>query len=219
MACTCGSCARITIAVISVGFFLISIGFFLGLVDMKDTQPWFKPIRNNCIPFYLLMISASLMIVYAILGFILCFAKNRIIYIIYLVLILILISLKLFIIVLTLSFKNNILNTIEKNWFNQKYIQYRNDFEREFKCCGFKTYDPKKGCGYYSQKVYLCGAFVEWALVEYLNQLRGVTTYLILIEILPAILASVLTCCNDEKNDESKETESNISMYSSLINE
>lgn len=219
MACTCSSCARYTIAIISVFFFLISIGFFLGFVDMKDDQPWFKPIRNNCILYYLSLIAASFMIVYAILGFILCFAKEKILYVIYLLMILMLIILKIIIIILTLYNKNGILKTIEKNWYKQKYNKYRYEFEEDFKCCGFTTYDPKQKCGYVSQRFYLCGVFVEVALIQYLDQLRALSIYLILIEILPAILATVLTCCNDENKDENNENESNTSMYSTLLAE
>ena len=220
MACNCIDCSRWTIGIISASILIFSIVFFVEFGQILSKKDWFKPIRNNCLPFYLVILAVACMIIYSILGLILCFAKKQVLCTIYLVIVILVIALKALTIFLTLYYKDQIFHTIENKWYNHDYINYRNQFENIYKCCGFTSYNPEYNCSYTSSNYFLCGKFVESSLNNYLNELRGVCIYLIVIDLFPTIFASVLTCCNDDgkaEEFENKDFESISSLYNSLI--
>ncbi|KAK8895367.1 hypothetical protein M9Y10_023830 [Tritrichomonas musculus] len=219
MSCSCSACTRWTILIIGVFFLISAVFFFMNFAYQYNDQPWFKPIRNQCIPFYLSIISVVFMSIYSFIGVILCCAKEKKLYVTYLTLILITIFLNIAIIILTLCFEDQILYFIEKNWKCSKYRKNRLEFEATFQCCGFYNYNPKEECGFKGLKGYLCGDIVKIELNAYLAQIRKIVIYFISIEILPLILASVLNCCNDEEKEaEHNELESTTSLYNALIN-
>lgn len=220
MACNCTTCVRWWLVIINIGFLFFALFFFAGFIDTVDNQPWFKPIRNNCIGYYLILFTVGFIALYSSIGMVFSCVKKKNFYLTYFILILITALIEIAIVVISLNFKDIILKTVENKWFKSKYIENRFDFENHFKCCGFNDYNPKDGCGYYDKSVYLCGPFVEACLIQYFVQIRWISLYLISTQILPTILSCILLCCNQEENEGAaiNELESSTSLYDQLIN-
>ena len=121
MACNCTTCVRWWLVIISIGFLIFSLAFFAGFIDKMDNQSWFKPIRNNCIGYYLIIISVVFIAIYSLIGLIFSCVKKKNLYLTYLILVLITALMEVAAIVISLNFKDSILNTVENKWYNSKY--------------------------------------------------------------------------------------------------
>lgn len=213
----CSSCARWTIAIISICILICTIISVTYSYIKKENEQWSKIIRKNLV-FWIILSAMVLACISSIIGLILCCTKNEILSIICSIIIIIAILSKLTAVILSLFFKNIIVDIIDLNWENPKIRNSRQDLEKYFECCGLKEYNPTKDCGIKGDDFYpTCEKQVEKYLDKYLREIRIFAIAIISIELILLICSFYIACCNFNADHKNNELDNSL-IFTSLIN-
>lgn len=151
--------------------------------------------------FVLVAIALGLGLICSIVGIFFFCGSPKCLCVVYLTLLLIVILVEAVSIAFIIIYKDEIIDGIEKNWNKEKYKKTRINIEKYYRCCGFKSQEPKDQCGYKPQTVVtdLCYDNMKDEINKNKNELLIAAIIIGCVEIILFICANYLMFgCDDD---------------------
>lgn len=197
----CSNCARKLIGIVSICVIICAVVAGIVVYTKEKGKDWSKLISNN-IPFIFILVVMCAAVITSIIGFILCCCHARCLYITYLIIIGVAIVLELIAIIIAFTFKDKILDGIEKNWQDNKFNETRISIEKQSRCCGFKT-NLSEGieCGYpnHDENTPLCYDKINKELNSNMKSLRIAVIIILIVQTVLLICAIYLTVSSRDR--------------------